>query len=175
MFEAIKRKLDEQNKDNDPKNMSVDFKLMFVYHIVMMILFGFRPIDNPINQVYLAIAVLLALVVASSIHKLKSNWSWPGLSFSSIPSIIFNLVFTYAFLAFASYAITTGGEFPKLSLANIESLLNDSLGVILKAASKSVFTPWYLAAAGICLMNVLTSLNLATTKKTEFEAQCKTS
>ncbi|MCP4323504.1 MAG: hypothetical protein GY787_16970 [Alteromonadales bacterium] len=175
MFESIKRKLDEQNKDSDPKNMSLDFKLMFVYHIVMMILFGLRPIDNPLHQVYLAIALLLALILASFIHKLKSNWSWPGLSFTSIPSIAFNLIFAYVFLAFASYAMTTGGNFPALSLANIGGLVIESWGVMLKAASLPVFTPWYLAGIGIVFMNSMVSLKLATLKKSEFEAQCSNS
>ncbi|MBT1065901.1 hypothetical protein KJY73_20170 [Bowmanella sp. Y26] len=173
MFESIKRKLDEQNKDNDPKNMSLDFKLMFAYHIVMMILFGFRPIENPIHQAYLAIALIMALILASLIHKLKSNWSWPGLSFISIPSITFNIVFTYIFLAFASYAMTKGGNFPAISLDNIEGLVIESWGVILQTASNPIFTPWYLAGLGIAFMNSMVSLKLATLKKSEFEAQCR--
>jgi len=175
MFESIKRKLDEQNKDNDQENMSFDSKLMFVYHIVMMILFGLRPIANPIHQVYLAIVLLVALVLISFIHKLKSKWSWPGISFSSIPSITFNLIFTYAFLAFVSYTMTSGGDLPAVSLANIEALAIESWGVILQAASVPVFTPWFLAGIGIAIMNSLVSLKLATLKKSEFEAQCSNS
>jgi hypothetical protein len=175
MFESIKRKLDDQNKDNDPKNMSLDFKLMFVYHIAMMILFGLKPISNPLHQVYLAITLMLALILVSFFNKLKSNWSWPGLSISSIPAITFNLAFTYIFLAFASYAMTTGGSFPDVSLSNLESLLIESWSVILQAASNPVFTPWYLAGIGIAFMNSMVSLKLATLKKTEFEAQCSNS
>lgn len=175
MFESIKRKLDEQNKDNDPKNMSLDLKLMFVYHIAMMILFGLKPISNPIHQVYLALTLLLVLIIVSFFNKLKSNWSWPGLSFSCIPVITFNLIFTYLFLAFASYAMTTGGSIPDVSLANFETFLIESLGVILQAASNPVFTPWYLAGIGIAFMNLMVSLNLAILKKSEFEAQCSKS
>jgi len=172
MFESIKRKLEKQNKDSDPKNMSLDFKLMFVYHIVMMILFGLRPISDPTHQVYLAIVLLIALVLISLLHKLKSNWSWPGLSFSSIPSITFNLILTYVFLAFSSYAMTTGGVFPDISLSNIEVLIMESWVVMLQAASLPGLTPWFLAGIGIAFMNSMVSLNLATLKKSEFEAQC---
>ena len=115
MFESIKRKLDDQNKDNEPKNMSLDFKLMCVYQIAMMILFGLGSISNPLYQVYLAITLILALILVSFFNKLKSHWSWPGLSISSIPSITFDLVFTYLFLAFSSYAMTTEGNFPAVS------------------------------------------------------------
>ena len=175
MLKSIRRKLDDQNKDNEPKNMSLDFKLMCVYQIAMMILFGLRPISNPLHQVYLAITLILALTLVSFFNKLKSNWSWPGLSISSIPSIIFDLVFTYLFLAFSSYAMTIGGNFSDVSLANLESLLMESWEVILQAASNPVFTPWYLVGIGIAFMNSMVSLKLATLKKSDFEAQCSSS
>jgi hypothetical protein len=174
MFESIKKKLGEQNQDNDPKNMSLDFKLMFGYHIAMTVLLIFRPISNPLHQVYLAMTLLLILVLVSLFNKLKSNWSWPGLSFSSISSITFNLAFSYLFLAFASYAMITG-NFPDASLENIEPLLIESWGVILQAASNPTFTPWYLAAIGIAFMNAMVSIKLATYKKSDFEAQCSNS
>ena len=111
-------------------------------------------------------------MLVSFFNKLKSNWSWPGLSITSIPAITFNLAFTYIFLAFASYAMTTGGDFPDVSFANFEPLLIESWTVILKAASNPVFTPWYLAGLGIAFMNSMVSLKVATLKKSEFEAQC---
>ena len=175
MFESIKRKLDDQNKDNEPKNMSLDFKLICVYQIAMMILFGLGSISNPLHQVYVAITLILALILVSFFNKLKSNWSWPSLSISSIPSITFDLVFTYLFLAFSSYAMITEGNFTDVSLANLESLLMESWPVILQAASNPVFTPWYLSGIGIAFMNSMVSLKLATLWKPDFEAQCSNS
>ena len=172
MFESIKRKLEAQSKESDPKNMSLDFKLMFVYHIVMMILFGTRPLDNPIHQAYLAACLASILIIVSSVHKLKANWSWPGLSFTSIPSLALNMIFIYVFLAFSSYAITTGGQLPSVSVANIEALAIESWSIVIQAASIPTLTPWFLGAVGIAFMNSMVSLKLATLTKSEFETQC---
>ncbi|ELR63155.1 hypothetical protein C942_04051 [Photobacterium marinum] len=38
-----------------------------------------------------------------------------------------------------------------------------------------MFTPWFLAGAGIGFMNSLVSLKIVTLKKSEFEAQCRNS
>lgn len=175
MFKLINRKMEGQNMDSDSKDMSLDLKLMVVYHIVMMILFALRPISNPINQLYLAILLLVMLVIISLFHKLKNNWSWSGLSFSGIPSLIFNLIYTYTFLAFVSYAMTSDGNHPDIALANIEALVIESWYVMLQAASNPVFTPWFLAGVGICFMKSMVSLKFMTLKKSEFEAQCRNS
>ncbi|WP_036801695.1 hypothetical protein [Photobacterium marinum] len=173
MLKFLKRNLKDQN--NNSEDMSLDFGLMFVYHIAMMILFALRPISNPIHQVYLALVLLVVLVLISSFHKLKCNWSWPGLAFSNVSSLIVNLISTYIFFAFVSYTITSAGDFYEISLENIDVLIIESWNVILQAASNPVFTPWFLAGAGIGFMNSLVSLKIVTLKKSEFEAQCRNS
>lgn len=171
MFESIKRKLNSHNEGNTLNTISLDFKLFFVYHIVMMILFGFRPIQSPIHQVYLAVVLLTVIIFISILHKIKSNWSWPGLTFRSVPSIAMHLILTYLFFAFSAYIIVDG-VFPDLSSSNIEGLITNSWAVILQAASYPVLTPWFLAGAGIVFMNSMVIFRFSAHKKSEFEAQC---
>ncbi len=175
MFESIKNKIEESNKDSSPKNMSFDFKLMFVYHISMMVLFGLRPINNAKDQMLFALMLSIVLVLISIVHKLKSKWSWPGLSILSIPAALFNFLLLYVLFAVAAYAMNPSITPPELQLDSMLLLLKDAWPVILNAISIPVFTPWYLAGIGIVAFNILTSLKLVSLKKTEFEAQCKNS
>jgi membrane-associated HD superfamily phosphohydrolase len=172
MFESKEKESADRNNAQDLKNMSLDFKLMFVYHIAMMFLFAVTPIKNPVQQAYLALLLMLVLVSVSCIHKIKSNWSWPGLTLTSLPAFMFNLVFTYAFLVFSSYVMQQGDAFPQPDIENIEVLLTESWQVVLQAASKPHLTPWYLGGLGIAFMNAMVSLRLSTLKQTEFDAQC---
>jgi len=71
----------------------------------MMILFGVRPLDNSVDQVLFAFALGFLLFAISIIHKFKAKWRWPGLSLTSIPGVIFNIVFSYVFFAFAAYSM----------------------------------------------------------------------
>jgi cell division protein FtsW (lipid II flippase) len=174
MSDLIKNKTSTDGDNNEPKDISLDLKLMLVFHIFMMFLFMFTPIENPKSQAELAIALALILIVISVVHKLKSNWSWPGLSKTSIPSALFTVIFTFVFLTFASTGMS-GKEFPNIDIENLEPLLIESFHTIINAASNPRFTPWYLGGLGIGLMNILTALNLATRKQSEFKAQCKNS
>ncbi|MGO2366662.1 MAG: hypothetical protein ACTH56_08515 [Pseudoalteromonas sp.] len=172
MFESIRKKIDEQNKDNNPKNMSLDFKLMFVYHIAIMVLFGTRIVDSAAEQSLFALALFLVLVLISVVHKIRMHWKWPGIGLFSFPSALIGVAFVYAFLAFAAYTINPDIGFPNFQDINYIELLAESWTVIITAASVPVFTPWYLAGVGIGVFNLLSSLKLVTTKKSEFETQC---
>lgn len=173
MFEFLKNKFHRSKEDNSAKNMSFDFKLMFVFHIAMMILFGARPFDNAKDQILLAIGLGCVLVVVSVIHKVKFKWSWPGLTLMSIPGTILNIVFLYIFFAVASYSMHPSIPVPEIKLSSIAQLIGESWPVILQAISIPVFTPWYLAGIGIVAFNILESLKITTSKKTEFESQCR--
>ena len=172
MFESILNKIRQQNWDNSPKNISFDFKLMFAYHIAMMVLFGTRVIGNAVDQALLALSLGIVLVILSVVHKVKSRWKWPGLGIFSLPSALLSIVLIYAFFAFAAYTMNPGIEVPDLNKSNYISMIVESWSVIIKAASVPVFTPWYLAGIGIGIFSLLSSLNLAVSKKTEFEDQC---
>lgn len=172
MFKSKIRASAKQTGGSDLNAISLGFKLMFVYHIVMMVLFIFRPIENPNHQLYLAISLVIIFVLMLVGHKKIKNWFWPGLSFSSIPSVLFNLVFIYIFFAFFSYSMRVTANYPKISLENIQPLFIESWEVMLQAASVPALTLWFLAGLGILIMNSLVSLKLASLKKEGFEAQC---
>tara|TARA_R110001583_G_scaffold118468_1_gene269895 strand:- start:235 stop:762 length:528 start_codon:yes stop_codon:yes gene_type:complete len=175
MFETIKKKINESNEENSPKNMSLDFKLMFVFHIAMMILLVIRPIDNAQDQVIFSLILASVLVAISIGHKMKNKWSWPGLKIMSIPGVIFNLLFLYVFFAFTAYAMTPNTMPSSIELDSILTRAVEALPVIVDAIFIPAFTPWYMAGLGIFLFNILSSLNLTTQKKSEFEAQCENS
>ncbi len=172
MFEKLKKQIKDKNESNSPQNMSFDFKLFFAYHIAMMILFGARPIEDPFCQAMFALALGGVLFVLSLTNKIKRNWSWPGLSISSIPTTIFNLVFLYLFFAFAAYSMNPKVGVPDFENTELTVLLQDSWAVMQHAFNQPVFTPWFLAGAGIMVFNILTNLKLVCLKKDEFEAQC---
>ena len=175
MFESLKTKFRKYEEDNSTKNMSFDFKLMFVFHIVMMILFGIRPFDNAKDQILLAIGLGCVLVIVSMVHKVKSKWSWPGLTVMSVPGAVLNIVFLYMFFAYAAYSMHPNIPVPEIELGLIGQLISESWPIILQAISIPVFTPWYLAGVGIVAFNVLTNLKIVTLKKADFESQCRNS
>ena len=172
MFKTIRKKFSETNND-EIKESSLDFKLMFVYHIAMMFLFGTGILDDSITQALFALALFILLVVISALHKLKEKWRWPGISIFILPSALLNLVFVYAFIAFAGYTINPNFVLPNLQSINLTVLITESWGVIITAASYPAKTPWFLAGIGIGVFNLLSNLNLVTSKKSEFEAQCE--
>ncbi len=88
MFESIRKKIKVQNRDNSPKNMSFDFKLMFVYHITIMVLFGTGIIDSAVNEALLALVLGVVLLTLSVLRKIKSKWKWPGIGILSVPSAV---------------------------------------------------------------------------------------
>lgn len=161
-----------QDSNQDSNKGTFDTKLQLVYHLAMMFLFIAKPIADAMQQVYLALLLLIILVAVSCIHKIQSNWTWPGLSISSLPSLVVGLGFTYAFLAFAAYSMVHGEGFPHLSVENFTTKLVEAWPVIKTAALNPVYTPWFLVGLGIAFMNAMVSLRFATLKQSEFDAQC---
>ncbi len=172
MFDSIRKKIDEQNKENNPKNMALDFKLMFVYHIAMMVLFGTRIVDSAASQALFALVLFMVLVLISVVHKSRAQWKWPGIGILGLLSALLSVVFVYAFFSFAAYSMNPDFVFPDFQSISFIDLISESWSVIITAASFPVIAPWYLAGIGIGVFNLLTSLKLVTTKKSEFEAQC---
>ncbi|WP_444915939.1 hypothetical protein [Microbulbifer sp. TRSA007] len=175
MFDSIRKKINQKNEDNSPQNVSLDFKLMFVYHIAMMVLFATRVVDDSSAQASFALVLGLVLVLISTIHKFRAQWKWPGLGIFGVPSALMGVIFVYAFLAFAAYSINPEAEVPSLHEVNYFDLISESWVIIKQVASLPALTPWFLAGAGIGVFNLLSSLKLVATKKSEFEAQCTNS
>jgi hypothetical protein len=172
MFKSIRKKFSGTNND-EIKETSLDFKLMFVYHIAMMLLFGTRILDDSITQALFALALFIVLVVISSLHKFREKWKWPGISIFILPSALLNLAFVYAFLAFVGYSINPDFVLPNLQSTNLTVLIAESWAAIITAASYPAKTPWFLAGIGIGVFNLLSNLKIVTSKKSEFEAQCE--
>lgn len=153
--------------------ISFDYKLMFFYLFTMGGLAVFNPLDNAIQQVQLAGALLAILCIISIVHKVKHKWSWPGCSLLIIPSILFHLFTSYVMVSFVSYILAGEGHLPSISLAQFLPVLAASFDMIVLAASSPVVTPGYLAGFGILLMNIMVSVKLSTPKTSGFIAQCQ--
>ena len=164
-FETWRERINKKNEDRSYKNTSFDFKVFGIYHIAMMILFAASPFDNANDQALVALILGFILFGGSVAHKIVTKWKWPGLSPTSIPGSAFNVLFIYIFLAFASYSMTPEIDLPSITIENIAATFEESKSVIMQAASRPRFTPWYLAGIGIGVFNVLSSLNLVSLRK----------
>ena len=125
--------------------MSTEFRMMFVYHGCMMVLFmtgGALTV-----KLELAIAsLLIAIGAAVSLRRRRDrNWHWrsPGAKGAAIATG------TVVLMVFFLYSAT-----PMFS------------------PTRPQFLPWYLAGFGIGLFNVLSALNLVKSSEAEFEAEC---
>src|SRR5258708_24850380 len=60
------------------KDMSFDFKLMFVFHGCMMILFMIGGALSTRQELVFAGVLLLVLILLSSRHRSRLGWRWDG-------------------------------------------------------------------------------------------------
>ncbi|HYT08549.1 MAG TPA: hypothetical protein VEL77_12940 [Rugosimonospora sp.] len=125
--------------------MSVEFRMMFVYHGCMMVLFMTGGVLTV--KLELAIAtILIAFGAAVSLRRRREkNWHWrsPGVKGAAMA------IGTVLLMAFFLYAATP-----------------------LFSPTRPQFFPWYLAGFGIGLFNVLSALNLVQSSEAEFETGC---
>lgn len=129
------------------KDMSLDLRLMFVYHIAMMALWllswtGF--ITLPLEIVVVA---LLALAITGLLvwHRKKHDWRWPRIGFMNVFWAATSIVLGAVFLVAATLPF---------------SPLNPSL------------LPWCAAVGGIFLFNALTSLKVLCLSQQQFLRAC---
>ncbi len=128
----------------EPKQrLSFDAKLMFAFHGVMMLLFlAASRLTVPLE---LAIAggwaTLIAL--ASTLHKRRAGWRWPGADAKAWLGALAGLGFA-GVLAF-------------VAAQNLP-------------ANRALLMPRFLAVAGIAAFNLLKSLNLVRGTQVEFQA-----
>jgi hypothetical protein len=127
------------------KDMSLELKLMFVYHGCMMVLF-FTGDAFSTRQEFGFAAVLLFLLVSLSIrHRRSTGWRWPGVK----PKDWLMAVGGVALIGVFLYAAT-----PMFPPWNSRSL------------------PWYLAGFGIGALNALRTLQLVQPSEAAFLADC---
>jgi hypothetical protein len=127
--------------------MSLDFKLMFVWHGSMMFLMITGGNFTSGQELTFA-AILMAVLFSVSIqHRRSKGWQWQPVESKQFAWAAGSLLLTALFL----YASSP-----------LFSPLNPG------------FLPWYLAGFGIGIMNVLSAIGLVRLSESQFIADCQT-
>ena len=126
--------------------MSLDFKLMFVWHGSMMILFATGGRFSIRQELTLAALLMAVLFSASMQHRRSKGWHWQPIESKQFVWAAGTLLLTGVFL----YA-----------------------GTPLFSPSNPSFLPWYLAGLGIGIINVLSSIGLVRQSESQFIADCQ--
>jgi hypothetical protein len=128
------------------KEMSLDFKLMFVYHGSMMVLFIAGQNLSVRQEIMLTSFLAVALVAISRRHRRLTNWRWPPVR----PSNVFWAVCGALAVAFFLFS-----------------------GTPLFPPSDHRVLPWYLAGLGIGVFGILTSLRVVDPSEADFQSHCR--
>jgi hypothetical protein len=131
------------------KDMSLEYKLMFGFHICMMVLFATQGISNKLTekqQILFVIAIAAAILVLSVRHRRAIRWKWQGVAIKDV--------------AWAAVTVVLGGVF-FYSASSWFSPLNPR------------FLPWYLAGLGIAIFNTLNALKLVRTSEAQMMADAQ--
>jgi len=127
------------------KEMSVEFRLFFVYHVSMMVLMMTGGTLSIQVELLIAGTLILVLTLVSLQRRARMGWRWPGVSGKDLLGALFTVVLISFFL----YAVTP--LFPPWTPRML---------------------PWYMAGFGIGLFGVLGSLRLVQTSESEFLKEC---
>ncbi len=130
------------------RDMSLDFRLMFVYHGCMMLLFMTGQALSTRFEIGITATLAAVLVSIAIRYRREMNWQWRGASAMNVLAAIGGILLTTAFL-FA--------------------------GTPLFPPSDHRFLPWYLAGAGIAIFGVLGALQVVCFSKDEFLKHCESS
>ncbi|MGB7308131.1 MAG: hypothetical protein WBC67_03605 [Candidatus Acidiferrales bacterium] len=125
---------------------SLDFRLMFIYHGCMMVLFVAGQSLSAKSEILIAAFAAAVLVSVSVRHRREMNWHWRGANAKNVLAGLGGMVLTGVFL-FAGSPL-----FPP---------------------SDHRFLPWYLAGIGIAVFGVLGALNVVGFSKAEFLKECQ--
>ncbi|MBM4050520.1 MAG: hypothetical protein FJ279_35950 [Planctomycetes bacterium] len=140
MFEV-----DDKKYPKSWKEMSFDFKLFFVFHGCMMVLFMVgRAI--PIQALITIVSALLVVLAGLSIHhRTKFDWHWPGVGIKGVLSAVLSIALGLFFL---------GAATPRISPLNPAAF------------------PWFAAGGGIIVFWILSSLKIVFQSESEFQSHC---
>src|SRR5580658_553918 len=128
------------------KEMSLDFKLMFVYHGSMMVLFIAGQNLSVRQEIMLTSFLVVVLVAISLRHRRLTNWRWPPVRPANALWALFGTV-AISFFLFSATPL-----FPP---------------------SDHRVLPWYLAGLGIGVFGILTSLRVVDASETDFVSHCR--
>jgi hypothetical protein len=129
------------------KDMSVDFRLLFVFHGSMMVLMMTGGGLSLLQEVFIVATLVAILVSISMRHRARTNWHWPGVGDKDVLSAIGAAV-AIAFFLFGATPL-----FPPLSPRIL---------------------PWYLAGINIGIFGILSALKLVHASEVDFLLHCTT-
>lgn len=127
------------------KEMSLDMRLMFGYHIAMMVLMVAGGSLTVRQELTIASTIAALILLVSHYHRQKKHWRWPGIKPLNVLYAVGGIVLISLFL----YSATP--LFPP---------------------NNGRVVPWYLACLGIGLFGVLDSLNVVYAAEAEFASNC---
>jgi len=127
------------------KEMSLDMRLMFGYHISMMVMMVAGGSLTVRQELVIAATIGVLIVLVSRYYRRKKHWRWPGIK----PFDVLYAAGTVVAISFFLYSAT-----PLFPLNN---------GHVL---------PWYLAGLGIGVWGVFQSLNVVSAGKADFASKC---
>jgi hypothetical protein len=125
--------------------MSLDMRLMFGYHISMMVMMIAGGSLTVRQELTIAAAIAVLIVLVSRYHRQKKHWRWPGVK----PLDVLYAVAGIVLISFFLYAATP--LFPP---------------------NNGHVVPWYLAGLGIGLFGILQSLKVVYAAEAEFALNC---
>jgi hypothetical protein len=127
------------------KEMSLDMRLMFGYHISMMVMMIGGGSLTVQRELTIAVTIAALIVLVSRYQRQKKHWRWPGVK----PLDVLYSVSSIVLISFFLYSATP--LFPP---------------------NNGHVVPWYLAGLGIGVFGVLQSLKLVYPTETEFASNC---
>ena len=127
------------------KDMSLDMRLMFGYHISMMMMIFAGGSLLVRQELTIALSIAAVMVMTSRYHRHKKHWRWPGIK---PPDVLY---------AFGGVILIS------LFLYSATPLFPPNNGH---------FVPWYLAGLGIGIFGILQSLKVVYPAEAEFISNC---
>ena len=127
------------------KEMSLDLKLMFGYHISMMAMMMAGGSLSVRQELTIAGTIASLIVLVSRYNRQKKHWRWPGIKLIDVLYAAGGIFFVSIFLYSA---------------------------VPLFPPNNGHIVPWYLAVFGIGLLGVLQSLKVVHLSEAEFASNC---
>ena len=127
------------------KEMSLDMRLMFGYHISMMGMMVAGGSLTVRQELTIAATIASLILLVSHYHRQKKHWRWPGIKPVNVLYALGGIFFISIFL----YSVTP-----------------------LAPPNNGHIVPWYLAGLGIGLFGILQSLKVAYASEAEFASDC---
>lgn len=127
------------------KEMSLDMRLMFGYHISMMVMMAGGGSLTVRQELTITASIAALIVLVSRYRRQQKHWRWPGIRPLDMLYAVGGLVLISLFL----YSATP--LFPP---------------------NNGHIVPWYLAGLGIGLFNILRSLKVVYAAESEFTSNC---